>query len=546
MNPESLHDLLIVSDLHLSEGRPLEIKKFSKNEDFFFDEEFAGFLAYYQDQTRWPGKKWHLIINGDFLDFLQVTSQEDAPPSLHRDPDHPEYGLACGEQETVYKLKKIMEGHWQFFEALAEFVGSGNVITITKGNHDVEFHYAAVQEELVNQLREIFKNKFIPTGDPNWAQRAGIISSDSVRFADWFYYEKDLLWIEHGNQYDKENSFKYWLSPLLPAIPDWPQDRQDEIDLPWGSLFVRYLFNKIEKTEPFADNIKPQTEFVRWLLLTHPIMAVRFLFGDGRYMLKKMRRAWRRLPKGAYAQRMEEHGQRLQAQAHDSGIGEEKLQCLDQKHAAPVLTEPSGMMWKAFRWAVRCRLVLLAAGVFVALVIAASALAVSPALRALVPSTVQNFTWKLLAATPIGPWLMWALPAIRWAILLIAVAAIIWYLVCLFTRKKTKKLSYLAARAGKICQCLNVKYVLMGHTHDADFQSIGEKGQEYFNTGTWTKVFSEEERLIRKDVQFVFVQALRRDDGLQVKLQEWDDAAYEPRLLKLFRESSPTAKSNGR
>ena len=94
-------------------------------------------------------------------------------------------------------------------------------------------------------------------------------------------------------------------------------------------------------------------------------------------------------------------------------------------------------------------------------------------------------------------------------------------------------------RAEKICHCLNVKYVLMGHTHDADLQSIGKKGQEYFNTGTWTKVFSEEERLIRKAVQFVFVQALRKSDRLQVKLLEWDDSANEPRLLKLFQETFP-------
>ena len=61
MNPESLYDLLIVSDLHLSEGRRAETKKFSKNEDFFFDEEFARFLAYYQDQTRWPGKGQRML-----------------------------------------------------------------------------------------------------------------------------------------------------------------------------------------------------------------------------------------------------------------------------------------------------------------------------------------------------------------------------------------------------------------------------------------------------------------------------------------------------
>jgi hypothetical protein len=57
MNPESQYDLLIVSDLHLSEGRLAETRRFSPREDFFFDEEFTRLLAYHQDQARWPGKK---------------------------------------------------------------------------------------------------------------------------------------------------------------------------------------------------------------------------------------------------------------------------------------------------------------------------------------------------------------------------------------------------------------------------------------------------------------------------------------------------------
>ena len=534
MNPASQYDLLIVSDLHLSEGRPLDTKKFSKNEDFFFDEDFARFLAYYQDQTRWPGKKWHLIINGDFLDFLQVTSEKDRPPYPNCDPERHKYGLACGEQESVYKLDRIVDGHWQFFEALAKFAGSGNLITITKGNHDVEFHYVAVREELVKQLRKVLKDKLTQTADPNRAQQVEMINGNSIRFADWFYYEEGLLWIEHGNQYDKENSFKYWLSPLLPAIPGWPQGRQNEIDLPWGSLFVRYLFNKIEKIEPFADNIKPQTEFVRWLLRKHPIMAVRFLFGYGPYMFKKMRRAWQRLPEGAYAQREEEHNQRLRDLADKLGISKVNLQALSQKHAIPVLVEPPDKKWKAFRWAVRCRLVLPIVRVFLALVIAVSILAVSPALRAVLPSAIQNFAWKLLAPTPIGPWPTWVLPTIRWAVFPLVILAIIGFLMWLFTGEEPKEPSYLAAHAGEISQLLKVQYVIMGHTHDPDLRKIGSNGEEYFNTGTWTKVFSEEERLIRKDVQFAFVQALRKSDGLQVKLLEWDDSAYEPRLLKLF------------
>ena len=105
------YNLLVVSDLHLSEGMRPGSRKFSTREDFFFDHEFARFLAYHQDEQRWHGKPWHLVINGDFMDFLQVTSYEDAPPELLRGSRPWRFGLDCGERETVYKLEKIVEGH---------------------------------------------------------------------------------------------------------------------------------------------------------------------------------------------------------------------------------------------------------------------------------------------------------------------------------------------------------------------------------------------------------------------------------------------------
>ena len=105
------HHLLVVSDLHLSEGCRPATNKYSTREDFFFDHEFARFLAYYRGAGRADGVRWHLIINGDMLDFLQVTAYQDAPPELRRASRHLRYGLDCGEPETVYKMGKIAEGH---------------------------------------------------------------------------------------------------------------------------------------------------------------------------------------------------------------------------------------------------------------------------------------------------------------------------------------------------------------------------------------------------------------------------------------------------
>jgi UDP-2,3-diacylglucosamine pyrophosphatase LpxH len=524
--------LLIVSDLHLSEGRDSKIKKFSKNEDFFFDEEFARFLTHYQDTRRWDGAKWHLIINGDFLDFLQVTTVDNAPAVQSSGSEHHDLGLPCGEQETVAKLGIIANGHWLFFESLAGFVAAGNVLTINKGNHDVEFHYDGVRQAFLAELKAAFRRRF--ERDPTWGKdkEIGNVDADTVRFSDWFYYEQELLWVEHGNRYEGFNSFKYWLSPLLPDIPGWPSKRKDEIDLPFGSLFVRYLFNRIERVEPFADNIKPAKKFVWWLIRKHPITALRFAFGDGRYMLDRISRAWADVLPEAWNVRKQQHNTRLSELARQSGIGHAKLEELDRCRARSVLKEPD-FRAKVLRTILFPWLILPA----LALMVLAFLLSVLFAAAILLANIVPDFVAELL----LDPVVNVLFPVAPWTVLLVALAGSVLFLRWLLTEEETPGPSYLVSRADNIAkpELLSVQYVVMGHTHDAELYFLGEDGgrrKEYFNSGTWTKVFSEEEQLIRNQVEFVFVQGLRTKDGLKLKLLEWNDGASEPRLLKLFRD----------
>jgi UDP-2,3-diacylglucosamine pyrophosphatase LpxH len=504
------YNLLVVSDLHLSEGRDASSKKFSKNEDFFFDEEFARFLAYYQDIGRWNGGKWHLIINGDFLDFLQVITVADASSVLPPGSEPPKLGLPCGERETVLKLRIIAEGHWLFFEALAGFIALGNLLTVIKGNHDVEFHYPGVRAAFLGELQAAFRKRL--KRDPVWGKDKGIgnLGADTVRFSDWFYFEPDLLWVEHGNRYEGFNSFKYWLSPLLPKIDGWSQKRQDEIDLPFGSLFVRYLFNKVERVEPFADNIKPATKFVCWLIRKHPITALRFLFTDGRYMLGRIRRAWAVVSSEAWDVRKRHHDARLAELAGESGIALSTLEEIDRLRERSVLKEPNGRD-KFYRFILRPWLFLSGIAVMVAAVLFVNLV----------------------------------LPVASWTIVLVDLAALVLFVRWLRAEEGRREPSYLIARAARVAGLLGVPYVIMGHTHDPELHAVGEDGgreKEYFNTGTWTTVFSEEERLIRNPVEFVFVQGERKGDGLCVKLLEWNDGAGEPRLLKLFRDEKDTER----
>jgi UDP-2,3-diacylglucosamine pyrophosphatase LpxH len=265
-------ELIVISDLHLSDGYNKETMKYSRNEDFFFDEEFKRFLEYFQDI--YNKTKFHLIIAGDMFDFLQVipddTEIENCLKASGRDPlkitekgKRSKFGLGTEEDNTVLKLQVIAKGHEAFFQALANFLSRGNRLSIITGNHDIELYWAKVRNALKDHIVETER-------DVKTKQQI----KSRIRFYPWFYYDKEYkTYIEHGNQYDTFNSFQYLLCPVF--VPKrkitifGPKrtvfgGKSKKLWLPFGSFFVRYFFNKLEAIHPFADNIKPFTKYIGW------------------------------------------------------------------------------------------------------------------------------------------------------------------------------------------------------------------------------------------------------------------------------------------
>lgn len=510
--PDQDYNLLIVSDLHLSEGRHRKTKKFSRNEDFFFDEEFSRFLDYHQQHPQGNGKPWHLIINGDFLDFLQVTSTDldpvldaeflryldahnvkEARAKLSYDREHLDYGYGCGPKEGVYKLWRIMDGHWKFFEALADFLVKGNRLTIIKGNHDADFYYPEVQRAFLSRLRTIYEQELIRAHDPAINEKlrrlAGACESGELRFNGWFYYEQNLLWVEHGNQYDNLNCFRNCLTPMLPKIP--VQDRrQDELDLPWGSLFVRYLFNQVESSDPLSDHVRPQTKFISYFLAHQPFAALKFLVTSGRYMLQKMRRSWSKLVPGAYTERDAAQAAAMEQLALHSNVSLEQLREVYALRAQSVLKEdPGSTLWRIIRFLTRSRLM------FPAMVLGCPLAVPYLWIRSLFPPAEEYDT--------------------------------------------------LGHMAEEIAAKMKVRYVVMGHTHDTDLHPLATDGGEYFNTGTWTQVFSEEELLMGDESELVFACGTRENNGADLKmlLMKWNDSAGEPRLVRMLETDNERTAS---
>ena len=83
----------------------------------------------------------------------------------------------------------------------------------------------------------------------------------------------------------------------------------------------------------------------------------------------------------------------------------------------------------------------------------------------------------------------------------------------------------------------DVRLIVMGHTHDPVIRKIGDDCW-YYNTSTWTTVFSGEERLIRDEKQFALLKIKLTANGPEAKLMRWNDAAGECERLILFEENN--------
>jgi UDP-2,3-diacylglucosamine pyrophosphatase LpxH len=239
------YKIVIVSDLHLSEGWD-ENGYLQRNEDFFFDQNFKRFLEYLSEKGEEEKFSYRLVINGDFVDFLQFTSVPEEKDIRGETITKRERNLGMGTSEvkTLWKLDKLIYGHHVLFTAIANFLAKGNELVIIPGNHDIEWIIPAIQESFKKRLSEL------PTPTKDLQER--------IKFLSWFYYDPLLsVFVEHGSQYDDINSFDYLLCPYR---------RDGTIDLPAGSFFVRYLFNRVEEIYPFADNMKPLTKFLCWAI----------------------------------------------------------------------------------------------------------------------------------------------------------------------------------------------------------------------------------------------------------------------------------------
>lgn len=285
-NIEELHiksedgSVIVLSDFHMGEGFLREKRVFARGENFFQDDSFHAFMHYLIRLGETSQKRTTLIINGDFMDFIRVRSlpkkrerslfarylrhlgHDLAQRDFTIDAHERSFGLHSHELKSVWKLRRICEGHPLVFSALAEFVLAGNRLILVKGNHDLEFYWPRVQREFLKLLAK----KLPPAnGNYRWACERMSFIERNVIFCQKTVIIEDAIYIEHGHQYQ----------PITRVAG--PPERNGELALPAGSLFNRYLINAIEGMVPFINNIRPTTDIFRAMGWKQKLQFVRVI-----------------------------------------------------------------------------------------------------------------------------------------------------------------------------------------------------------------------------------------------------------------------------
>lgn len=241
--------LFVISDTHIGAGGRAEGNKL---EDFISDAEFGAWLAALAVESERDGVEMELVINGDWIEFLQI------PAVARFEPDQPYPPTAyanAGEAAALQRLEIVFEWHPRVFFSLRDFLNRGvpqRSLTILFGNHDPELIYPSVQA----RLREMLGL----TAD----------TADLVAIGGRSYL-KNGVYIEHGNAYTE--AVNRFTNPDLPWDPDDPT----QIERPVGSKFVTHFFNDLEWERPWVDGVFPISTLIFFAIAYEPAYAVRVL-----------------------------------------------------------------------------------------------------------------------------------------------------------------------------------------------------------------------------------------------------------------------------
>jgi UDP-2,3-diacylglucosamine pyrophosphatase LpxH len=204
-HPAFMDSLLVLSDVHLGS----DLNDFAQpiRRSRSVDDDLVKLITHYRAVAP-PSDRWRLVIAGDFIDFVGMAVRADGV-ELATEPSDEErkHGLGNAVDHVRVKLRLVVERHRDVFDALAGFVADGHALTFVHGNHDLEFYWDAVKDDLRSLL---FARASAARTDaidrPAFHRR--------IAFHPWFFYVAGLAYIEHGHQYDAFCASPCVMAPL--------------------------------------------------------------------------------------------------------------------------------------------------------------------------------------------------------------------------------------------------------------------------------------------------------------------------------------------
>src|SRR5262245_12398543 len=238
MVSDSPQVLVVISDLHISAGALDDC-------DSVLEALLVDFLV---SLTR-RSTAVELVINGDFLDFVQAPPWQ-GPELSATSPDG--VPLCFTQAQSLEKLDAIVGAHPRVFRGLRDFVAADtrNRITILPGNHDADLYWPEVQIRVKSAVGG-------STEHPQVAIHADRVYRPNLR---------PSTWIEHGHQYDPTNRFftdkgSCWASDNPPIFLD--ANGIERLYECVGTRFLIRFINRLDRDYPFVDNVKPFSRFLR-------------------------------------------------------------------------------------------------------------------------------------------------------------------------------------------------------------------------------------------------------------------------------------------
>ncbi|MDP9149009.1 MAG: hypothetical protein M3O36_03570, partial [Myxococcota bacterium] len=403
------------------------------------DTDLARLLDHYRSAPP-LGRRWRLIIAGDFIDFIGIAifPRKGEVRSEASDEERA-HGLGNTSDDGRAKLRAVRARHRVVFDALADFVAAGHALTIIHGNHDVEFHWDAVKEDLRAMLAESAGRATAGS-----ATTKGDLGA-RIEFAPWFYYVGGVAYVEHGHQYDTLCSTEHVMTPLSPADPR-------HIARSFSDVLLRWVVRPTRGVPEYGHDRLGLPDYlligVRLGAFGLARLASRFI--GAVIELFRVRRAYL---SAAARELGAEQERRMGALAEVTRIGIDRLRALAALQVPPVTRSIPKILASVL-------LDRLALSLFASFAIALVAVAAAR----------QPWCWPAVA----GVVLCWLIAHQR-----LSAQRRAWF------GDRLDNDDTLVDRAGHLAQLFPAAFVVMGHTHTPAFVSVARGTATYVNVGSW-------------------------------------------------------------